>query len=474
MDNLLTEGQKLLLVYTGLLQQTIDEMVGEGALVVDHECCYLPNIYKAERYCEKRLNEVIWGAGHTNIGVVKDIIALHDYLTEDQAIAVTRAASNSFSVITGLPGTGKTLVTKVIVDVLKRLGYSYALSAPTGKAARRLEQASGIEAKTIHRLLEYVPHVGFTRNNENPLEVDYVIVDEASMVDIFLMATFLDAIKPGGRVVMIGDVDQLPSVGPGSVLRDLIAGNVCWVTKLVKIHRQAEGSGIIRVAHEINRGECPGLSAARDSDAVQISENNDQEIRKQIITSIKNGEYATEDVQVLSPMKRGSLGIYELNKLLQAELNPHVAAGKSATLKGFYLKDRVMHLVNNYDKSVFNGEVGYVVAIDQDNAMLTVDYEGKIITYEEDELDEVSLAYAITVHKSQGSQFPCVIIPLHGQHYVMLKRQLLYTAVTRAQSKLIVAGASKFLAMAAKNNKEEQRFTGLFKAFAEKNNRQEV
>lgn len=455
---LLEKAQKYLSVARELVLASLADMLSSSKIIRQREHVYLPHLYQAEAYCRKRITELAYGKP---IRLATASTAEESFLTEEQRAAVICAVENPVTVITGLPGTGKTTVTKALIGMLEQLGKSYALCTPTGKASKRLEQLTGQEAKTIHRLLEYHPHFGFQRNEENPLAYDYLIIDEGSMVDILLLQSLLSAVPARSRIVFIGDVNQLPSVGPGNVLKDLIRSKMCPVKQLTEIHRQAEGSSIIQAAHLINKGVIPHLNSDFDRDALVLLENDAEQIKTLIAEAIKSSGFPPEELQILTPTKKGVLGSAELNRALQPVLNRH-ARDNTSGLKGYYKGDRVIHLVNNYDKLLFNGEVGYVTSVDIENKTLTVAYDQKSVLYEEDELDEISLAYAMTVHKSQGSQFPCVILVLHGTHFIMLRRQLLYTAVTRAEKQLIVIGAGKSIAMAVKNSQEALRYSSLF------------
>jgi len=457
---LTTDVRPFLNIEDEYIEQAIDTMIQTSQLIKHNENIYLPELCQAENECRKKLISLSYGKGIQE-EIPTSSLADHTYLTEEQHNAIFCALKNPVTVITGLPGTGKTTATKALIQILALLNIKYALCTPTGKASKRLEQLTGHEAKTIHRLLEYHPQFGFQKNSETPLDYDYIIIDEASMIDILLLSNLLDALKEGARLVLIGDVNQLPSVGPGNVLNDLIRSNICPVKMLTRIHRQAANSGIIQAAHTINRGLRPHLSHIIEDDAVALFHNDTDEIRNAVIQAINESGFTPQDIQLLTPMKKGPLGTAELNKALQALMNNNAKA-KAPRLRGYYPGDRVIHLINNYKKDIFNGELGYVVSVDPEDASLVVAYDEKEVHYDYDELDEINLAYAMTVHKAQGSQFPCVILVLHGSHYVMLKRQLFYTAVTRAEKKLIIIGTTKSLAIAVNNNQEILRYSSLF------------
>jgi exodeoxyribonuclease V alpha subunit len=389
-------------------------------------------------------------------------------LEAEQREAVRQALRQKVLVITGGPGTGKTTLLTVLLSLFRHSKISFALAAPTGRAAKRMEEAAGEEAKTIHRLLEYNPRTReFQRRENNPLGVDVVIIDEASMVDLLLMDHLLRAVKPHSHLILLGDVDQLPSVGPGSVLRNLIDSGVLPVALLRRIFRQERESLIVLNAHRILQGQSLLFDHDRETrDFVFIARESEDEILETVKELVKERiprslrVKSIEAIQVLSPMHRGLLGTVHLNRELQALLNP---ADESVERGGTRLRqgDKVMQLRNNYDKGVFNGDLGRVVGIDQEEREIQVDFYGRLIPYDLDEPDEISLAYATSIHKSQGSEYPVVVIPLHTSHYVMLHRSILYTAITRGKQMVVLVGSKKALAMAIKNVRVERRFTGL-------------
>jgi exodeoxyribonuclease V alpha subunit len=344
------------------------------------------------------------------------------------------------------------------------------LCAPTGRAAKRLSETTGLEAKTIHRLLEVLPAGGFNRNERNPLEADLVVVDEMSMVDVPLMSFLLRALPAGCSLLMVGDVDQLPSVGPGAVLRSIIDSGVAPVARLTEVFRQATTSHIITNAHRINEGEMPEIAAKEnDSDFYFIEREQPDQIVNTLLEMVRSRIPAKfnldpfRDIQVLSPMNRGSLGIRELNTRLQAELNPSKPEEPSIEKFGiqFRVRDKVIQTENDYDKEVFNGDIGQIAKIDPEGREVVVRFDQREVTYDFGELDELSLAYAITIHKSQGSEFPAVLIPLATQHFMLLQRNLLYTGVTRGRRLVVLLGQQKALGMAVRNNRTEHRFSGL-------------
>jgi len=392
-------------------------------------------------------------------------------LDEDQIQAAGQALQQKVFVITGGPGTGKTTLLISLLAILRRAKVRFALTAPTGRAAKRMSETAGEEAATIHRLLEFNPREGgFQRAEDNPLQVDVVIVDEASMIDLTLMDHLLRAIDPHSHLILVGDVDQLPSVGPGSVLKDLIDSKVVPVAVLTRIFRQERESSIVVNAHRILRGQVLAFSDARERrDFDFIARESEEEIlavikdlvRERVpkLLQLRPGEEA-QAVQVLTPMHRGLLGTMQLNRELQQLLNP---AGEALERNGsvFRARDKVMQLRNNYDKGIFNGDLGRIVSFDKEEGKIRVDFDDKVVEYESDEWDEISLAYATSIHKSQGSEYPAVILPLHTSHYMMLYRSLLYTAVTRGKRLVIVVGSRRALAMAIRNVRVEKRNTGL-------------
>lgn len=389
-------------------------------------------------------------------------------LAVQQKAAVTAALDAPVLIITGGPGTGKTTIIKAIVALQSRRRARIHLTAPTGRAAKRMAEATASRATTIHRLLEYsFQKGGFQRNPDRPLVTDLVIVDEASMIDIRLMRHLLGALPPPARLLLVGDIDQLPSVGPGNVLRDIIASRRFPVATLTKIYRQARSSAIVRNAHRINAGEMPRWANDMVGNDFFFIEREDPEKALDTIVHLVAermprgfGLDPVRDIQVLSPMHRGGVGAANLNRALQARLNPasqELARG-THTLR---VNDKVMQVRNNYDKDVYNGDIGTISRIDGAGTAVGVDFDGREVDYDTGELDEIVLAYAISVHKSQGSEFPAVVVPVLTQHYILLQRNLLYTAVTRGRRLVVLVGTRKALALAVKNAAPRQRFTAL-------------
>ncbi len=385
-----------------------------------------------------------------------------------QSKAVAAALDAKVLVITGGPGTGKTTIIKAIISLQSRRQARIHLTAPTGRAAKRMAEATGRKATTIHRLLEYsFQKGGFQRNRDRPLVTDLVIVDEASMIDIRLMYHLLEALPDGARLILVGDIDQLPSVGPGNVLRDIMASRRFPVATLTEIFRQARSSAIIVNAHRINAGNMPRLrNDARDNDFFFIEREEPEQALDTIVHLVAEripqgfGLDPRVDIQVLSPMHRGLVGAANLNQTLQARLNP----GEQALMRGAHalrLNDKVMQVRNNYDKEVYNGDIGTIVRLDVSASTVEVLFDGREVRYEAGELDEIVLAYAISVHKAQGSEFPAVVVPVLTQHYVLLQRNLLYTAVTRGRRLVVLVGTRRALALAVKNASQRRRCTAL-------------
>lgn len=393
-------------------------------------------------------------------------------LTVKQREAVQTAYSQKVSILTGGPGTGKSTSLRALLLLLRKKKVDIALAAPTGRAAKRLTEATGMQAKTLHRLLEYVPHDNsYQRNEENPLPYQYVIVDEFSMVDILLFYHLLKALPPEAHLLLVGDADQLPSVGPGNVLRDLLRSEAVPSVRLTELFRQAQKSRIIVNAHRINAGQMPHLKVEADSDFFFMSEEDPMRAQQLILDLVQRRLPAryhfnpSTDIQVLSPMYKGPLGVTSLNAQLQARLNPNPAAELDWGGRVFRAGDKVMQVRNDYDKGVFNGDVGWVQRIDKEASTINVEFLEEagplLVSYEFHELDELVLAYAVTVHKSQGSEYPAVIIPLVNQHYMLLQRNLLYTAITRARRLCVLVGQPRALETAVRNNRVSWRNTGL-------------
>ena len=406
----------------------------------------------------RRLIETPMGNIFDNGGTVTDDVSQRQgqiEYDEVQLSAIRKAIGSKVMVLTGGPGTGKTTTTLGIIASFETLGQRILLAAPTGRAAKRMSEATGKEAKTIHRLLEFNPAEGYGRNDENPLDGDVLIVDESSMIDIILMNSLLKAVPLSMRLILVGDIDQLPSVGAGNVLRDIIDSGAVPVIRLTRIFRQAQSSRIVTNAHKINQGIFPDISNGRQSDFFFIKDEDPEQAARDIVNIVKNRipkayGYSTNDIQVLAPMQRSVVGATNLNIALQEAINP---VGDSLSRGGFRYRrgDRVMQIRNNYDKDVFNGDIGTVEHVDMEERTLTVSFDGNSIEYEDSELDELTLAYATTIHKSQGSEYPVVVMPLLMTHFVMLQRNLVYTGITRAKKICIIVGTTKALAYAIHN-----------------------
>jgi len=481
-DELAARAGELLQVPTDGLPARLGALEARGLVVrevLGHRgaCSALPELQHAEAEAAARLAELARTAPRTlaldvgaAIGAFESVTGLE--LADQQRRAVEAALRDACTVITGGPGVGKTTIVKAIAH-LARLGHRrVALAAPTGRASKRLAEATGLEAMTIHRLLEYQPHESsFARSRENPLDADVIVVDEASMIDTPLFRALVTAVRPGAQLVLVGDVDQLPSVGPGQVLADVIASDAATVIRLTEIFRQAAASKIVVSAHKINRGELPDLdSAPGASDFYFIARDDPDAARATIVELVAERIPArfdfdpVADVQVLTPMHRGELGTAAINQALHDRLNP-ARDGGTELVRGdrrFRAGDKVMQLRNDYDKSVFNGDIGVIASIDSEGGVVRVDFgDGRVATYERAELDQLVHAYAVSVHKSQGSEYAAVVIPLVTQHFMMLQRSLLYTAVTRGKKLVVIVGTKRAVALAVKNADARRRYTWL-------------
>ena len=463
-----TAGQLLEAGETAI-RDTLAGMLQAEDLILDKDAIYLPPFYHAECGTSRRLRDLAESTGRSLFDGLFDPSSLTaetgiEY-DEVQLAAIRQAVTSKVMVLTGGPGTGKTTTTQGIIAALKKAGLRVLLAAPTGRAAKRMSEATGMEAKTIHRLLEYNPQDGYKRNDENPLEGDALIVDECSMIDILLMNNLLKAVPVGMRLVFVGDIDQLPSVGAGNVLRDIIDSQRIPVVRLVRIFRQAQKSRIVMNAHTINQGRFPDTSNGRDTDFFFMREDDPERAAETIVRLVKERlprayRESPDRIQVLTPMQRGVVGAANLNLLLQQALNP---SGPSLNRGGYTYRqgDRVMQQRNNYDKDVFNGDLGYIREVDTEDRMLTVDFDGKWVEYDVTELDELTLAYATTIHKAQGSEYPIVVMPVLMTHFVMLQRNLIYTGITRAKKICVLLGAAKALAYAVRNVSVLKRNTRL-------------
>ncbi len=459
--------------------EAVESLVAQGMLVVEQEAeegnesVYLKNLHISECGAASRL-QVLMAAAKTVRPIEADK-AIHWVQTRlgislapKQEEAVRRAAESKILVVTGGPGTGKTTIINAILRIFDGAGAKMLLAAPTGRAAKRMAEATGQEAKTLHRLLEFSPQQGrFLRNEDDPLHCDLLVVDEASMVDMALLHHLLKAVPLGATLVLVGDVDQLPSVGPGNVLKEVIDSGVIPVVLLTDIFRQARESDIVINAHAINRGVVPSSEAKEDlGDFFFIRRDDPEEVLELILEMVSEripkrfGLDPVRDIQVLTPMHKGITGAENLNARLRQTLNP----GRPELIRGnriFSPGDKVMQIRNNYDKDVFNGDIGRIVRMDVETGEAVVLFDDREVEYDRAELDEIIPAYAVSVHKSQGSEYPAVVMPVLTQHYVLLQRNLLYTAVTRGRKLVVLIGSSRAMSIAVGNNSMHDRYTKL-------------
>ena len=446
----------------------MDAVPMEGLDVPEDDLAvYLAPYYYAELGTARRLKDLLSAFPPRMSDIPPLFTPLDEALSEEQADAVRTALAHPVSVLTGGPGTGKTTSIQALITVAESAGKRYALASPTGRAAKRLSEATGKPASTIHRLLEFSPVEGFIRDADTPLKLDLLVVDEASMLDVMLANSLLRALEPGTHLLLVGDIDQLPSVGAGDVLREIIDSGQVPVTRLTEIFRQAAGSEIITNAHLINQGEMPFF----DSDAedffrfpADTPERAADWIEDLVINRIpEKFGFSHGDIQILVPMYRGPAGIHAINARLQQALNPPSPLKPECKLFGTVYRpgDKVMQVRNDYEKQVFNGDIGFIQSISATEQTLTIDFDGNLVVYAWSEGDQLTLAYAVSVHKSQGSEFPVIVMPLLTQHYMMLQRNLLYTAITRAKRVCVLVTNPKALGIAVKNNQVAERFTAL-------------
>lgn len=478
-EQLIKKGKELLDVTESQLDEAIERMMKSDDLKVEEDAIYLPPFYYAEIGAAKRLRMIISAEAEENIFTNDQMVDLGRIqktlgisYDDVQAEAIHRAANSKVMVLTGGPGTGKTTTTQGIIQAFLDKGLSILLAAPTGRAAKRMSEATGREAKTIHRLLEFKPPEGYKRNEENPLEGDVLLVDECSMIDIMLMNSLLKAVPANMRLVLIGDVDQLPSVGAGNVLRDIIDSEAVPVVRLTKIFRQAQQSRIITNAHKVNEGKFPDISNGKNSDFFFLNREEPEVIAKEIVELVKNKlpnyyKVKPSEIQVLTPMQKGIIGAINLNQELQKAINPSMEGIRRG---GYIFKqyDKVMQIRNNYDKEVFNGDIGRILEIDTEDNTLTVLFDGRKVLYEASELDELVQAYACTIHKSQGSEYPIVVMPVSMTHFMMMQRNLIYTGITRSKKVCVVVGTMKALGYAVRNITVTKRNTMLKERLAVK------
>ena len=492
-EQLIAKAAELLEAEESSIVMTLDQMIADKDLIcetVDYKtdqaemkAIYLPAFYYAEagvagklkRLAQSPATDRLWhalmdarqksGNESLSIDVSKIQEKVHMEYDEIQADAIRKAAVSKIMVLTGGPGTGKTTTTQGIIAAYRSFGLKILLAAPTGRAAKRMTEATGLEAKTIHRLLECKPPEGYQKNEDNPLDGDVLIIDECSMIDMILMNALLKAIPEGMRLILVGDIDQLPSVGAGNVLRDIIDSGVFPVVRLTRIFRQAQSSRIIMNAHAINEGKFPDISNGKNTDFFYIEKEDPEEAVQEIVRLVKNNlprYYKTpwNHIQVLTPMQKGIVGAANLNFALQEALNPQ---GDGLRRGGYLFRtgDKVMQIRNNYEKEIFNGDIGTVESVDLQERTLKVNFDQHIIEYEASELDELVHAYATTIHKAQGSEYPIVVMPVLMNHYVMLQRNLIYTGITRAKKVLVIVGTRKALSYAVRNVTVTKRNTFL-------------
>ena len=456
-----------------LLLGAVGNLREAGRIVLDGEAVFLRGLHHAERAVAGSIRALLAGPRQRR---EFDAPAAVDWasrrmgveLTVEQRQAVQEAVTRKVFVLTGGPGTGKTTILRAVISVLESLGQRVALAAPTGRAAKRLGEAAGREARTLHRLLEFKPgEGGYGRNADRPLEIDAVVIDEASMLDIVLCHHLLQAIPRHASVLFVGDANQLPSVGPGKFLGDVLESGVVPSVRLERIFRQGERSGIVEAAHRVNQGRLPFFGSSDTLGDFYFVEAEEPEAAANALVRIcaeripaRFGLHPIRDVQVLCPMNRGAVGVHQLNNRLREALNP---VGTDVTRFGrtFRVGDRVLQTVNNYDKDVFNGDLGWVTGVDHVAGRVAVSFDETDVDYDFSELDELQPSFAMTVHRAQGSEFPAVVIPVLTQHYPMLQRNLLYTAITRGRRLVVVVGSRKALAMAVRNDRPGNRNTML-------------
>jgi exodeoxyribonuclease V alpha subunit len=486
-NDLIPLAEKLLEVPQELIRTALDLERQDGTVLADRvgetPCVFLAGLYRAERTIAERLMRLAngklpwpWIDPDKALPWVEKHIGLA--LAESQVAAIRLALRSKVLVMTGGPGVGKTTIVKAILRILAAKGTDLLLCAPTGRAAKRMTEATGFEAKTIHRLLEVDPKGGgFKRGADNPLDCDMMVVDEASMVDVMLMQALMKAVPDKAALLIVGDIDQLPSVGPGQVLADVMSSGAVPVVRLTEVFRQAAQSRIITSAHRINQGSIPDLNPpATESDFYFVQADDPETAVARVIELVKTripkrfGLDPIRDVQVLCPMNRGGVGARSLNIELQKSLNP--AGDRKVERFGctFAPGDKVMQIENDYDKEVYNGDTGTIEDVDTGSGELMVSFDGRSVTYGFGELDMLVLAYAATIHKSQGSEYPAVVIPVLTQHYPMLQRNLLYTGVTRGKKLVVLVGQKKAVAIAVRNISGRRRWSKLAEWLAAKTN----
>jgi exodeoxyribonuclease V alpha subunit len=478
---LLEKAAELLQVAPEVLPPALEALLATKEAFAEEEVVYLAPFFYAESGTARRLRlllrttSALPGVGEREWQAVFAALERERgiHLAARQREAVRLAYRAKVSILTGGPGTGKTTTVRALLDVLDREGVDYALAAPTGRAAKRLAEATGRPAKTLHRLLEFIPSSNdFAYNEDRPLPQRFIVVDEVSMLDILLTYRLMKALAPEAHLLLVGDADQLPSVGPGSVLHDLLESGAIPHTRLTELFRQAQASAIVVNAHRINSGELPDLRPDPHGDFFFLRADDPAQAQRLVVDLVARrlpARYGLDpmgDIQVLAPIYRGAAGVQALNEALQAQLNPGLeGAAANGAARGVGLGDKVMQVRNNYDKGVYNGDVGRVIRVDREEGLFAVEFpeeEGPVsVAYEPHELDELTLAYCISIHRAQGSEYPCVVLPLMTQHYLLLQRNLLYTALTRAKRLCVVVGDPRALRRAVENNALAARNTGL-------------
>lgn len=468
-EQLIEAAGKLLEADREPIVQAMAGMIASEDLIREQEAIYLPPFYHSERGTAGRLLALMTSKSSALFEGNIDIQAIEKATgvgyDDVQVAAIRQAVRSRVMVLTGGPGTGKTTTTQGIIAAYRAAGLRVLLAAPTGRASKRMSEATGMEAKTIHRLLEFNPQDGYKRNDDNPLEGDVLIVDECSMINIILMYNLMKAIPVQMRLILVGDIDQLPSVGAGNVLRDIIDSGQVPVIRLTRIFRQAQSSRIVMSAHAINQGRYPDTSNGKDTDFFFIRKDDPEQVAEEIVKLVKHRlpkayNQPLSNIQVLTPMQRSVVGAGNLNMLLQQALNTSTL-GISRGGINYRLGDRVMQIRNNYDKNVFNGDIGIIEKVNMEDRTLCIRFDDSLVEYEASELDEVTLAYATTIHKSQGSEYPIVVIPVLMTHFVMLQRNLIYTGITRAKKICVLIGQPKALAYAIRNLTVNKRNTKL-------------
>lgn len=479
-EDFVIEGQKILEVLPPQLEERLIFLQQEGRIELKdlleagkkRPFVWLKPLFIAEMGIARELQRLKKGLSYLRLIDIEKALTwvqeqLNIQLASNQKQAVACAISGKLHIITGGPGTGKSTITNAILTITHKLTQRILLAAPTGRAAKRMSEITNFKASTIHSLLEFdFKAGGFKRNRDNPLECDLIIIDEASMIDTFLMYSLLKALPDHARIIFVGDINQLPSVGPGNVLKDMISSLSLPVTTLNEIFRQASGSHIILNAHRINRGIFPQLYNGQDSDFFFMECQENQDVLNTIVKLVSQrlpnryGFNPTADIQVLAPMKKGVIGTENLNQTLQQILNPKDSALFRAGYK-FQTGDKVMQIRNDYKKEVFNGDIGYIQDIDAEEQQILVRFEERDVLYDYSDLDELVLAYAISVHKFQGSECPCVVMPIHTSHFMLLHRNLLYTGITRGKKLVVLVGTKKALAIAVKKDDVQKRHTSL-------------